>query len=797
MRRLSSALVAFAAIAVLATLLIGVAPARAAAGPLTISPLGWNVVGLDSNNTSQGPNQFPIGAKVCNTGDDPVDDLDVTWDWTSSDAYINFSDSTAASKTVSLASLPGSACKQFYFTIEITRDSAAYDNVRNFTITAEGSNASAVTTPANRQIYVEKLVSQNRNVINSLTGLPANGIVGATYTVVLNGATATGGYEQLSAYSTLDSSIFEIQSVQATYVKPVAGSTNTQFYADGCGWDPVVGSADYRSCVGPPTYPLLYPGTDGKVGGNSVIVTMVVKVIAPGTTTIGSVLYDFSGSSYHYNSDYADFDYTFTATQSSVTAVDDTTSTKVDIAKTINVLGNDSTNGGTLDPSSVSVTVAPSCAPDGTTTVNADGSITFTPINGFTGTCTFTYEVCNTFGSCDTAVVTVVINDQAPGMTIVKTITSTAPGAIGDVITYSIVVTNTGGDDLTNLVVSDPNATLTPDPCSSALLVRGATLTCSASHTVTAEDMDRGQFTNTASAVSDQTTASAQTDEYSMSVRSPLAQTPAFTVTKTQTSNDPAALGDAITYSIVVTNTGNVQLDLVLATDGNAELDPNPCNLETLAVGASMTCSATHIVTIEDMIAGQVINTAVGYASFGGLPLDNVDSQTITTLVPLAAPALTVVKTQTSVDPTVVGDPINYSIVATNSGNVPLDAVSITDDNATIDSCTPLTPAALAATESVTCSATHTVTVEDFAAGSVVNTAVAAASFNGQPIADSVSNEVLTQLPNPTPPTTAPAGSGDLPFTGSDAGLIVGMALLVLGAGALLALLARHRRMAR
>lgn len=147
---------------------------------------------------------------------------------------------------------------------------------------------------------------------------------------------------------------------------------------------------------------------------------------------------------------------------------------QVSISAQTFVLGNPSTNGGTLDPASVTVTVAPSCAPDGTTTVNTDGSITFTPINGFTGTCTFTYEVCNTFGACDTAVVTVVVNDQAPGTTIVKTISSAAPGAIGDVITYSIVVTNTGGVTLTNLVVSDPNATLTPDSCFSASLATAA-----------------------------------------------------------------------------------------------------------------------------------------------------------------------------------------------------------------------------------------------------------------------------------------------------------------------------------
>jgi hypothetical protein len=39
-----------------------------AAAMLTITPLTWNVIGLDSNAASVGPNDFPVGARVCNTG---------------------------------------------------------------------------------------------------------------------------------------------------------------------------------------------------------------------------------------------------------------------------------------------------------------------------------------------------------------------------------------------------------------------------------------------------------------------------------------------------------------------------------------------------------------------------------------------------------------------------------------------------------------------------------------------------------------------------------------------------------
>ncbi|PKQ69743.1 Ig-like domain-containing protein [Raineya orbicola] len=48
---------------------------------------------------------------------------------------------------------------------------------------------------------------------------------------------------------------------------------------------------------------------------------------------------------------------------------------------------------------------------NGTLVVNPDGSFTFTPNPGFVGTVTFTYQVCNQFGQCSTATVTIVIED--------------------------------------------------------------------------------------------------------------------------------------------------------------------------------------------------------------------------------------------------------------------------------------------------------------------------------------------------------------------------------------------------
>jgi gliding motility-associated-like protein len=50
-------------------------------------------------------------------------------------------------------------------------------------------------------------------------------------------------------------------------------------------------------------------------------------------------------------------------------------------------------------------------AANGTLVFNPNGTFTFTPNAGFVGTVSFTYQVCNEFGQCSTATVTIVIED--------------------------------------------------------------------------------------------------------------------------------------------------------------------------------------------------------------------------------------------------------------------------------------------------------------------------------------------------------------------------------------------------
>ena len=70
----------------------------------------------------------------------------------------------------------------------------------------------------------------------------------------------------------------------------------------------------------------------------------------------------------------------------------------------INVAANDTDIDGVLNPSSVSVVSGPA---NGTVSNNGDGRLTYTPEAGFTGTDSFTYQICDTKGACDSATVSV------------------------------------------------------------------------------------------------------------------------------------------------------------------------------------------------------------------------------------------------------------------------------------------------------------------------------------------------------------------------------------------------------
>lgn len=300
---------------VLGLLTLVALPARAATA-LTVTPITWNVIGLDSNNVSVGPNDFPVGARVCNTGGAAATGVTGTFVWDTSPApnYINIRPGTNTS--ISAGDLAIGACADLYFEIEVTRNSAAYDTTRSYhiAVTAD-SGATTGSTPTPRQLYVEHLISQNRNSVNSMElstdgttySSVANGgtmtlMVGSTYWIRLTTSTATQGYNQLESFINFPNIIFQVLSVNTGYSSdssPYVPNPNDKLYADACLWDNNPSSLNYRSCV----------GVDGKAGGTVTTVYKVKILTVPGAPLVNpeplsTLVYDFSGSSFHYNADF-------------------------------------------------------------------------------------------------------------------------------------------------------------------------------------------------------------------------------------------------------------------------------------------------------------------------------------------------------------------------------------------------------------------------------------------------------------------------------------------------------------
>ena len=110
---------------------------------LSIAPISWNVIGLDSNNVSVGPNSFPVGVRVTNTGTTAAANVHADFTWDSANPLINLSGQ--ATQTLSALAPGGSA--DLYYAVDVTRSAAAYTTARRFHVSAAADGVSAVSTP--------------------------------------------------------------------------------------------------------------------------------------------------------------------------------------------------------------------------------------------------------------------------------------------------------------------------------------------------------------------------------------------------------------------------------------------------------------------------------------------------------------------------------------------------------------------------------------------------------------------------------------------------------------------------
>ncbi len=322
----------------------------------------------------------------------------------------------------------------------------------------------------------------------------------------------------------------------------------------------------------------------------------------------------------------------------------------------------------------------------------------------------------------------------------------------GDTITYSFVVTNTGNVTLNPVTVSDPK--LGAITCPAGALAPGASVSCTPkAYTLLQSDVDAKKIENTATAHGSPPSGPEVTDTDTVNIA--LAGAAAIEVDKTAgtindvDSNGPDA-GDTITYSFVVTNTGTVTLNPVTVTD--PKVGPITCPATPLAPGVSVNCTQkTYTLTQNDVDTGKVENTATAH---GTPPSGPVVEDTDSTTTPIASlPSIELDKTVGSIidgdgNGPDAGDTVKYDFRVTNTGNVTLNPVTVTDPKVGPITCPP---GALLPGASVDCTQkTYTLTQADVDAGKVDNTATAHGTPpSGGPVTDTDSTHTGITVADP------------------------------------------------
>ncbi|MBK0370514.1 gliding motility-associated C-terminal domain-containing protein [Flavobacterium agrisoli] len=215
---------------------------------------------------------------------------------------------------------------------------------------------------------------------------------------------------------------------------------------------------------------------------------------------------------------------------------------------------------------------------------------------------------------------------QQKELTLIKGGVLMGDGSVGDIINYSFVVTNTGNVVLQNVAIDDPmlgrNLVVTP-----SALAPGESGTASASYAITVGDVANGEVINSALAVGDApdgTTVfdvSDSTDPTLPGDDDPtvidLSLKPSIAVIKygsfdDNNGNGYAEVGETISYTFTVANTGNIALVNIVVTDPKPgiTISGGPIALRAGQTDAT-TFKATYTLTQADIEAGSVTNQAI------------------------------------------------------------------------------------------------------------------------------------------------------------------------------------------
>jgi uncharacterized repeat protein (TIGR01451 family) len=220
---------------------------------------------------------------------------------------------------------------------------------------------------------------------------------------------------------------------------------------------------------------------------------------------------------------------------------------------------------------------------------------------------------------------------------------------------------------------------------------------------------------------------------------------PALTLVASAAAPSSTSAGGSIGFSFLITNIGNVDLTEIAISEPQLDA-PAECALTTLSPEATTTCTGTHTLTQAEVDAGVVTSESIATGTPAlGAAVSSPAAQTSTSIAANALLNVDQVRTDSSTS-LIVGSVLEYSITATNAGNVTLTNAIISDALIPALVCAPTQPALLAPGATLVCTGTYAITTENVSAGQVVNTATASAAPPSGPPATGT-DSVTTLIP--------------------------------------------------
>ncbi|MGB9930086.1 MAG: DUF7507 domain-containing protein, partial [Methanosarcina sp.] len=268
-----------------------------------------------------------------------------------------------------------------------------------------------------------------------------------------------------------------------------------------------------------------------------------------------------------------------------------------------------------------------------------------------------------------------VLAEQNPALLAVKIASPTNYSFVGQNITYTYNITNIGNVGISAPINITDNRT-GEFTISNSALVPGQNVTGTANYTVTQADIDAGTITNLAYATGTFNNTEIRSTNVTATVKAD--QNPYLLMVKIAAPISYSVVGQNITYTYNVTNTGNVNITgPIVVADNKTGIIQIPVLI--LQPGQNITGTANYTITQADIDSGSVTNQAYANGTFNGNNItSNTDSETV---IAQQNPALSINKSADPITYNFVGQVITYAYNVTNTGNVNIiGPINVTDN---------------------------------------------------------------------------------------------------------------------